>query len=319
MCETAAMVADGRVAVRPARDDDDLDALNDGNITWPNQTIMRDTFAAAGAIPKGMFVGELDGRAVGYGLAVGAPLTAGFRGMGLVYVLPGSRGQGVGKALWNAVLEVCSPDRVPGVGTQVDADDATSCRFAVDHGGQLTGLHIESELDLDALDSATLQARTRPGGNLRLALLPADADEQLWHEFAELFFRLSRETPDWGEGADDMPYEVLRSMASEPWEVMIAWDGEQMIGFTAVFVRDAGRRELNTLLTAVAGEYRGQGVATALKSAHALELRDRSWERIVTQNMEGNEPILASNRRLGFRPVRRIRDVTYDHPPPAAG
>jgi GNAT superfamily N-acetyltransferase len=318
MCEAEATAATGRVAVRPAGPDDDLDILNDGNTVWSGAQVTRDAFAAGGTAPMGMVVGELDGRPVGYSHAVGAPITSGFRGMGHVYVLPSFRGRGVGTALWRAVLGVCSVDRVPGVGAQIDADDAVSGQIVTDHGGTLARLHIQSELDLDALDPATVKVRTRLGDDVELALLPNDTDESRWQQFADLFFRLSRDTPDWGEGSEDMPYEVLRSMVAKPWQVMIAWDGERMIGFTAVFVRDGDRRTLNTLLTAVDGDYRGHGVATAMKSAHALELRDRNWKVLVTQNMEGNEPILASNRRLGFRASRRIRDVTYDNPGPAA-
>jgi hypothetical protein len=55
------------------------------------------------------------------------------------------------------------------------------------------------------------------------------------------------------------------------------------------------------------------GAATALKTAQALALRDAGWRTVVTQNMDGNEPILASNRRVGFRRSAGRRDLAYDH------
>jgi hypothetical protein len=49
-----------------------------------------------------------------------------------------------------------------------------------------------------------------------------------------------------------------------------------------------------------------------LKTAQALALRDAGWRTIVTQNMDGNDAILAANRRLGFRRTAGYRDVVYD-------
>ena len=49
-----------------------------------------------------------------------------------------------------------------------------------------------------------------------------------------------------------------------------------------------------------------------MKAAHAIALADAGWTSIVTQNMEGNGPILASNRRLGFKPTGGLREMIYD-------
>jgi hypothetical protein len=62
----------------------------------------------------------------------------------------------------------------------------------------------------------------------------------------------------------------------------------------------------------VAGSHRGLGLATALKTAQALSLRDAGWTSILTQNMEGNHAILTSNRALGFERVLGKRDLTFD-------
>lgn len=46
---------------------------------------------------------------------------------------------------------------------------------------------------------------------------------------------------------------------------------------------------------------RGGGLSTALKTKHALLLRDRGERRLFTQNLDQNAPILAANARLGFQ------------------
>jgi len=44
-------------------------------------------------------------------------------------------------------------------------------------------------------------------------------------------------------------------------------------------------------------------VAAALKAQHALLLADRGVQRIYTQNMDGDAPILAANTTMGFVPA----------------
>jgi hypothetical protein len=75
--------------------------------------------------------------------------------------------------------------------------------------------------------------------------------------------------------------------------------------------RDQGRRD--TFLTGVSAGYRSQGVATGLKVAHARALRDSGWRFITTQNMQGNEHILASNARLGFQRKTARAELMFDY------
>jgi mycothiol synthase len=308
------------VMVRAARDDDDLDAMNLGNPCWMGAAMVRELFDATGE-PSGILIAEGDGEPIGYGDYAAIGVMDGHRAPASIYIPPPHRGRGAGNALWGVIVEACRPDRVSGVLTQADGDDAASLDFALARGFQLGGLHIESELALDATDIAAKADRSPPPTGLSLGVLPSDADESTWHDFAALFERLERDTPDLAEGSDPTPYAVLRTFLPDPWQVMAAWDeGErEMVGFTAVAVRDAGTRTLNTLLTGIRPEYRGRGLATALKAAHAVALAGAGWRAIRTQNMEGNLPILASNKTLGFRPVRALQDLVYDHPSSAQG
>lgn len=302
-----------RVAVRPAQGDDNLDALNDGNPVWMSEAIVRDTVEAAGEdAPIALLVGTVAGTPAGFAAAAGIGSSDGHRGGGYVYVQPEHRRLGVGGALWAAVLEVCTPERVSGVLLQTDDSDSASKEIAIGHGLHAGNLHLESELDLtsavglDELADADL-------GDIVLDLLPADTSDEQWREFGDVFNRLLLDTPDQSSGAEPVPHAVLRSMLREPWQVLAAWDGERVVGFTSVLVRNGPASRLNTLLTGVEREYRGRGLATTLKAAHARMLRDRGWRTVVTHNIESNAPILASNRRLGFHQVRGIRDLLFDH------
>jgi len=74
-----------------------------------------------------------------------------------------------------------------------------------------------------------------------------------------------------------MPYDVLRAVMKEPWQVMGAWRDVRMVGFTALAVRDEANRSLNTWMTGVDREIRGPGLATALKTSQAPAVRDVGW------------------------------------------
>jgi GNAT superfamily N-acetyltransferase len=312
------MTANSGVSLRPIRDDDDLDALNVGNPTWSSAALVRQllTSTAESGTPCGALIAEIDGLSVGYAGYFAIPVLDGHRAPAGVYVLPAHRHRGAGSALWNAVVTECSADRVRGIMVNADADDSTSVTIALTHGCDLGSVHVESRLHLAEVAAPEFERIATAQKGVTLAPLPADADDRMWRAFASLYDRLEADTPDMASGAEPTPYPILRTFLSEPWQVMAGWKGPDIVGFTSVTVRDAGARTLNTHMTGVLPDHRGVGLATALKAAHALLLREAGWLCITTQNMDDNKPILAANNTLGFQPLSRIRDLTYDHGEP---
>ena len=299
---------------RDVRDEDDLDALHAGWAPWFGQESTRAMFAAPSDIPSAMLVAEEGGRLVGYAHAVGGGVCDGHRGMGHVFVRPQHRGRGIGRALFEAVLEVCSADRVPGVQLTLDGDDAGTRRLAEAHGLVVRGLHLESELDLTDLERLRPLAGRSSAPDVTVAALPDEASDDDWQAFHGQFVRLMADAPDSAGGAEPIPYAVMRAALPESWQVMGAWRDGVMVGFTAVVVRNTAERRLNTMMTGIDRELRGHGVATCLKVTQAFALAEAGWRVLVTQNMEGNEAILAANRRMGFRPAGGYHNLTYDHP-----
>jgi GNAT superfamily N-acetyltransferase len=301
------------VQIRDARDDDDLDLLHQGWAPWFGEVMSRKMFAATPAdVPKRMLVAEDAGELAGFALAVGAGIADGHRGLADVYVAPAHRRRGIGTALLDQVRATCTPDRVPGIRVQADADDATSRAVAEAHGFRLHGLHLESELDLSDLDR--LRDLAAGPDDVTFAPLPEDTDDADWHAFHDQFLRLMQDAPDSASGSDPMPYEVFRAALPEPWQVHGAWVDGRMVGFTCVMQRDPVGRRVNTMLTGVDRDQRGRGLSTALKVSAAFALAERGWRAVVTQNMEGNAPILAANRRMGFRPAGGYVDLVWDYP-----
>jgi GNAT superfamily N-acetyltransferase len=301
------------VTVRGVRDEDDLDAINAGCRVWFGGRFMRDMFAVDDGSPTAMLVAEVDGAAVGYAHGVGHGISDGHRGMAYVFVRPEHRRRGIGSVLWQRMLELCSPERVPGVMVQADDDDRETLDVLVAHGFALKGLHIESALDLGRVGALSHLATAPRAAGVELRTFAPDTTEDEWHAFKDVYDRLMKDAPDVAEGAETIPYDVLRAALREPWQVTGAWAGDRLVGFTCVAVRSAEDRVLNTWFTGVDPTHRGLGLATALKVAQALELRDAGWRSVVTQNMEGNDAILASNRTLGFVRAMGKRDLTLDY------
>jgi GNAT superfamily N-acetyltransferase len=293
------------VTTRARRPDDDFEALNEGNpLAWhlPFWKQLEDE----GGLEVLWFVGELDGQPAGYAVAAPRPIAAGGTGPALLNVVPGSRRQGVATAL-RARLEDAVRGRVPGIMlTYLEGADEAE-RTARAWGVEEVAHHQESVLDLLAIDRDDFASRAVVGGvEIRPLGDPAALDEDDWrdlHEFAQARFR---EAPDSADGGGELPIEVLRLQVQEPWSLFEALVDGERVGVTWVMPRPAVDNATNTFFTGVTEAVRGRGVAVALKCAQALAMADVGIEKLYTQNMGGNAPILAANERLGF-----VRDSGY--------
>jgi GNAT superfamily N-acetyltransferase len=304
-------MSDSPVSIRPVRDDDDLDDLHVGDHGWAGGAFARKMLKASGDDAIAFHVAELDGRLVGYGDGVvqvtDNPTHSGFIG---IWVRPDSRGRGVGSALLDKLLGAATDRGARRLTSHVDADDTESQRWLASRGATTGGTHLESTLQL----TEELPLLPPPSGVI-VGVLPDGSDEALWRSAYDAHVRLMRDTPDSETNPTPIPYPIYRALLAEGWQLCLATTGDgAVVGLTCVFPKNVAERWVNTMLTAVNREWRGRGLATALKTAHAIALRDAGWRAIITQNMEGNDHILAANKRLGFVPSHASLDVIYDLP-----
>lgn len=292
-------------AVTPLPDGADLAALNAGNpLGW-----IADWWRGMAPdpdLPIFWWQVVVDDRPAGFAALARAPLSAGGFGNVLVHVLPAFRRRGAGAAL-RRVVEDAATGHLPGIVYFYDDRDADAEAAVEAWRLTVSERHAENVLDLTGLDRDELE---RLAGRPEVGLVPLDGLDTLTHDdWATLHrFLVDRfqEAPDSVGGGGQLTVAFLRELVTDPSHVLCAVEHGQRIGITVAMPRPGDPTARNTFFTGVTPAARGRGIALALKAHQALALADAGAARLFTQNMVGNEPILAANRRLGF-----VRDSGY--------
>jgi GNAT superfamily N-acetyltransferase len=296
------------VTVRRMTDEDDLAVVNAGNpMGW--QAVWWQELSATMGIR--WFIGLVDGVPAGFAVVCPLPVAAGGNGAAIVHVLAEYRRRGLGSALRREVEEVARGQR-PGLTYSYVEGDADGEAAARAWSLPVVGRHHESVLDLGAVDEAHYRAKAIVPG-VEIGELPlGDMDDAAWRSIHEFLQARLREAPDAADGGGDLPYESFRDMVDEPWMFMTARDGAALVGVTQVIRRPGDPSAMNTFFTGVTAAARGRGIAMALKTRQALLMGERGVARVFTQNMDGNEAILAANRALGFVRASGYVDVVQE-------
>lgn len=296
------------VTVRPLREDDDLDALNAATpLGW--QVPMWRELDRSDEVEMHWRVGQLDGEPVALGAVCPMPLAAGGLGPALVTVLPHARRRGVASAL-RRELEDLARRAVAGVAYAYLVGDEETEAALTAWGLEPTAVHRESALDLTAIDRAEFDRRAHLDGVV-IETLPdlAAMDDATWRALHAFVQERFREAPDAADGGGLLPYDVFRQIVQESWMMSTARVDGELVGVTFVVRRPGEGAATNTFFTGVTPVLRGRGIAVGLKCHQALAMADRGVRRLYTQNMVGNEPILAANRTLGFEYALSYADV----------
>ncbi len=214
-----------------------------------------------------------------------------------VQVHPEHRGQGLGSALWD-VVQVHLAAIGARATTSSTRDDAPSVAFAERRGFRKT-----SSDSLSATDPTRLQSAPEPPDGVALRPL-ADwlddprpiyeldlagvIDEPGDNDFSGMTFELWRDDfwsyPDWD-------YDI---------STVAVVDGRPVSMSMLLVDADAGRAVSG--FAATYREYRGRGLAGLCKHHTLAKAADAGITHAVTGNDETNAPMLAINRRLGYRP-----------------
>ncbi|MHA2105236.1 MAG: GNAT family N-acetyltransferase [Candidatus Hodarchaeales archaeon] len=97
--------------------------------------------------------------------------------------------------------------------------------------------------------------------------------------------------------------ERFQSKNSEIESMIIAKDKNAIIGLSYAWTN--GKEQTEIFFTGVRREYRNKGVATALKIKLAEYLKNSGYKILRTKNRSTNYAILETNRKLGFKEVKK--------------
>jgi GNAT superfamily N-acetyltransferase len=178
-----------------------------------------------------------------------------------------------------------------GHGEQLSRLDVKHSNLAgVEEALTKSGLRIERLADLDLSDGTVIRALYR-----------LDMDSH-------------RDVPSPVEWVDIPFEEWLEAIANGPgrspdWS-WVALDGVDPVGMARLRLYDGN--VAGNAYTAVQKDYRGRGIARALKYRTVAWCRDRGIGFIYTGNSVENHRMLAINRALGYEPLPRTIEVVRE-------
>lgn len=252
----------------------------------------------------GAFAGE---RLVGLGRASAEPTRRPGCFDLLIRVLPDWQRQGIGTKLYQELERYAVARGATLLDGYTKDEPGAGQHFAERLGFQLRQHIFESKLDLSAFDPTEYQdglARLEASG-IRLTTFAAfPQDDAALDRLRAFYTALHRDVPGTESMAepslDQFKQRTIHAVGWEPQQVHLAVEGDRWAGLSFVcplpdgtFVND---------LTAVHPEYRGRGVATAVKVKALAYAQAKGGSWIRTHNDASNRPMLAVNRKLGYRP-----------------
>jgi len=169
--------------------------------------------------------------------------------------------------------------------------------FALAYGWREVRAETESILD-------PRTAREQPPADVDLRPMPEVDPRLVWRVDAEATLDVPQT-----ETVDDIPYDeweehVLRHPLFEPEGSFVAVvDGVVAAVSLLVADRESGRG--TNMFTGTLRKYRGRGLARAVKLATTHWAAANGITQITTTNDETSAPMLAVNRRLGYKPGGR--------------
>lgn len=255
------------------------------------------------------YVAELDGQLVGVGesdLSVASYHPQKFHLT--LYVHPDFHGQGIGKALYEKVLESLKPHNPISARVQVRESSERALRFFGERGFVETKRDWVSVLDVASCDLTPYEGleSTLTSEDLTFTTLGElqTKDLEAFRKFHTLFSEVRLDVPR-AEPATPISYEffldnIINAPDFDGRMFLVALDGEDYIGFTGMYPF-GDTKALDQWLTGVKRDYRKRNIALALKIQAIRFAKENSYISIRTDNDSTNVGMLAINDKLGFK------------------
>jgi GNAT superfamily N-acetyltransferase len=224
-----------------------------------------------------------------------------------VIVAPGGRGHGLGAQMYRDALRAAREYGATHLESQVRQGDAVSLTFAEHRGFKIIHHSFDSTLDLVEFDTRHfdgLMARLHAEGFRFFSLAEAGVTDENKRKLYEVNRAAGLDNPGNDRTFPDF-YAFSRNVFEASWfradTQILAAHGERWVGISAIAIYATDRHASNAF-TGVLREYRGRGLAQALKLQTILLAKREGMRHIRTNNDSNNAPMLAINRKLGYKP-----------------
>jgi GNAT superfamily N-acetyltransferase len=224
-----------------------------------------------------------------------------------VSVLPEWQGSGVGKRLYNRLVDALQPFDPMLLRAMTREDKTRAVQFLSDRQFIEEMRDWESRLDMAAFDPARFAGWEAGLAEQGITIRTVAEVQALYPDWAQKLFDL-----DWKVILDMPSPDTLTRPTFDHWEKNIlqspnllpaAWflalDGDTFVGESTLW-KESGSTDLNVGATGVRREYRRRGIARALKVRACTFAKNYGCAQIRTWNAQTNRAMLSINESLGF-------------------
>ncbi|CAK4845563.1 unnamed protein product [Aphanomyces euteiches] len=248
-----------------------------------------------------------EGRIYGYGHAWRAPWSPAGVLFQQIIVDAQERGKGIGSAIYKRLVVYSTEVGSSRIVYDVHDNDLNSQQFAANRGFIVERHQFESVINL-AKTELVKEHTEDPAiviAGISLVSLKDIPGEETEKALYELYRQTQLDIP--GFEGEFMWYGEWRKRTMDradfdPALLLLAMDGQRPVGVVELLAF-GDRQSLYNNFTGVDSDYRGRGIASALKQLSINLARQRKFAYIRTNNDSLNKPMLTINQKLGFMPV----------------
>lgn len=234
-----------------------------------------------------------------------------------VIVAPEARGHGLGAQMYLEAVRLAREHGATHLESTIREADRISLKFVERRGFKVERHLFESVLDLTDFDEHRfdeLMARVHADGFHFFSLAEAGVTEENKHKLYQVNRAAALDDPG-NTGSFPDFYAFSKNVFEASWfradTQLLASYADRWAGLAAIGIYPADNHAYNAF-TGVLRDYRGRGLAQALK-LQTIRLAKREGVRYVrTNNDSNNAPMLAINRKLGYKPEPGIYRISCE-------
>jgi ribosomal protein S18 acetylase RimI-like enzyme len=224
-------------------------------------------------------------------------------------VHPDYQRRGIGTAVYDYLMAKLESRNPRTLISSVRENNTDSLRFMKQRGFEIVLRMPLSELNVQTFDFdqyASLDERMRSEGIKILSVAELEEKDSDWaHKLYELNYEILADVPS-PDPFTKRPFEqfekrFLKSPSFLPEANFLALDGEQYVGYSALWKHDTQDDKLNTGLTGVVRSHRRKAICSALK-VRSFHFAKAYGAKVIETGNEENNPMYQLNLKLGFEP-----------------